>query len=119
MSTYALGIALGLALGACSSTSTPVEKGTAAQATSRPTPSESCGQSPSDWCPSPPGDPCGAHKNQAECRADPACEGMPYQGESVVACMPDGQGFWTNCPAVGCRTRDSLGNSATRLPATK
>jgi hypothetical protein len=24
------------------------------------------------------------------------------RGENVVVCRPDGRGFWTNCPAVGC-----------------
>src|SRR5512146_488043 len=69
-----------------------------------------CGLSPSDWCAAPAGDPCGAHDDETSCRADPRCQGMPYRGESVVACVPDGKGFWTNCPAVGCisrsRTRD-------------
>ena len=64
-----------------------------------------CGLSPSDWCPSPQGDPCGRHANERACRADPACIGMPYRGESVVACMADGRGFWSNCPAVGCVSR--------------
>jgi len=64
-----------------------------------------CGLSPSDWCASPAGDPCGRHNNAQKCRADPACEGMRYRGESIVACMPDGRGFWTNCPAVGCISR--------------
>jgi hypothetical protein len=64
-----------------------------------------CGLSPSDWCPSPPGDSCGRHRNAPECRADPACEGMRYRGESAVACIADGRGFWTNCPAVGCISR--------------
>lgn len=64
-----------------------------------------CGLSTRDWCPTPPGDPCGRHKNERECRADPACVGMRYRGESVVACRPDGSGFWTNCPAVGCVSR--------------
>jgi hypothetical protein len=63
------------------------------------------GLSPSDWCPALPGDPCGRHRNAQECRADPACEGMRYRGESVVACISDGRGFWTNCPAVGCISR--------------
>lgn len=61
-----------------------------------------CAVSFGGWCPSPPGDPCGAHKNEADCRADKACVGMPYLGESVVPCMPDGKGFSSNCPAVGC-----------------
>jgi len=64
-----------------------------------------CGLSPHDWCAAPAGDACGRHANQAECRADPKCRGMPYRGESVVACMPDGKGFWSNCPAVGCVSR--------------
>ena len=64
-----------------------------------------CGLSIRDWCPAPPGDPCGRHKNERECRADPACVGIKYRGESVVACQADGRGFWTNCPAVGCISR--------------
>jgi hypothetical protein len=61
-----------------------------------------CGMSPNDWCPAPPGDSCGRHRNVAACRADPACYGMPYQGESLVACQLDGRGFASNCPTVGC-----------------
>ena len=68
-------------------------------------PQGECGLSIRDWCPSPPGDPCGRHKNERECRADPACVGIKYRGESVAACQPDGKGFWTNCPAVGCVSR--------------
>jgi len=64
-----------------------------------------CGLGPGDWCASPPGDPCGKHADEASCRADAQCRGMPYLGESVVACMPDGKGFWSNCPAVGCVSR--------------
>lgn len=67
--------------------------------------SPACGRNPNDWCPSPAGDPCGAHRNEASCRADAQCLGMPYRGESVVACVPDGKGFWSNCPAVGCISR--------------
>jgi len=63
-----------------------------------------CGISPSDWCPSPPEDPCGRHKNAADCKADPLCGGMPYRGESVEACIFDQRGFASNCPAVGCRS---------------
>ena len=59
------------------------------------------GLSPRDWC--------GRHANERECRADPACEGMRYRGESVVSCMPDGRGFWSNCPAVGCISRRPSG----------
>ena len=61
-----------------------------------------CGLGPSDWCPPPPGDPCGKHSDTAACRADPACYGMPYRGESVVACTRDERGFGKNCPTVGC-----------------
>ena len=64
-----------------------------------------CGMGPGDWCPAPAGDPCGAHKDVASCRADPRCKGMPYRGESVVACNDDGHGFSTNCPSVGCISR--------------
>src|SRR5260370_29021181 len=61
-----------------------------------------CGMNPSDWCPAPAGDPCGRHRNVAACRADPACNGMRYEGESVVACQVDGRGFASNWPTVGC-----------------
>ena len=64
-----------------------------------------CGLSPGDWCPSPAGDPCGKHKDVASCKADKRCKGMPYQGESAVACSDDGSGFSTNCPTVGCISR--------------
>jgi hypothetical protein len=68
-----------------------------AAAQSRP-----CGLNPSDWCSAPAGDPCGRHRNVAACRADPACYGMRYEGESVVACQLDSRGFASNCPTVGC-----------------
>ena len=61
-----------------------------------------CGASPNDWCPAPRGDPCGRHHNTAACRADGACYGMPYRGESVVRCIVDARGFASNCPTVGC-----------------
>ena len=61
-----------------------------------------CGLNPNEWCPSPPGDACGRHRSAAACRADPACYGMPYQGESLVACKLDERGFASNCPTVGC-----------------
>jgi len=61
-----------------------------------------CGLSPTDWCPAPPGDPCGRHPDATSCRADPRCYGMPYRGESVVACLPGERGFSSNCPTVGC-----------------
>ena len=63
-----------------------------------------CGESPSDWCAAPPGDPCGQHHDVASCRADPLCVGMPYRGESVVACLPGDRGFSPNCPTVGCES---------------
>jgi len=57
---------------------------------------------PNDWCSSPPGDPCGEHKDKASCMADERCAGMPYRGESFVACHYDARGFADNCPTVGC-----------------
>jgi len=57
---------------------------------------------PNGWCPSPAGDPCGAHKDVASCKADGKCGGMAYTGESFVACKRDDRGFGTNCPTVGC-----------------
>jgi hypothetical protein len=68
-------------------------------------PKNPCGMSPRDWCPSPAGDPCGKHKDVAACKADKRCRGMPYRGESVVACTDDGSGFSPNCPTVGCISR--------------
>jgi hypothetical protein len=64
-----------------------------------------CGLRPSDWCAAPEDDACGAHPDEKSCRSDARCRGLPYRGESVVACEPDGRGFWTNCPAVGCVSR--------------
>jgi hypothetical protein len=61
-----------------------------------------CGVHTTDWCPAPAGDPCGRHKDVDSCRADAACGGLPYRGESVVACQFDNRGFGTNCPTVGC-----------------
>jgi hypothetical protein len=61
-----------------------------------------CGMSPNDWCQASPGDPCGRHNDVAACRADRACYGRPYRGESVVACEIDKRGFSSNCPTVGC-----------------
>jgi hypothetical protein len=81
---------------ACSKPSTSGSPGTA--------PDPDCGTRTTDWCAAPAGDPCGAHKNVDACKADPACVGMPYRGESVVACQFDARGFATNCPTVGCRS---------------
>lgn len=64
-----------------------------------------CGLGPSDWCPAPAGDPCGRHKTASECKADKACYGMEYRGESVVACRFDERGFASNCPTVGCTSQ--------------
>ena len=61
-----------------------------------------CGMGPRDWCPAPAGDPCGRHRTAEACRADPACYGLPYRGESAVACRLDARGFGANCPTVGC-----------------
>jgi hypothetical protein len=68
-------------------------------------PSGVCGTNASDWCPAPAGDACGRHGNAASCRADPMCYGVPYRGESVVACKLDERGFSSNCPTVGCTSR--------------
>jgi hypothetical protein len=65
----------------------------------------SCGMHPDDWCASPARDSCGVHKNVDQCRKDKKCRGMPYHGESVVACRDDGSGFAANCPTVGCISR--------------
>jgi len=61
-----------------------------------------CGLQPNDWCPAAASDPCGAHRAVEACRADTTCFGMPYRGESVVACARDARGFGINCPTVGC-----------------
>ena len=68
-------------------------------------PRDPCGTRIHDWCPSPAGDPCGEHKDVTSCRADKKCKGMPYKGESIVACRYDATGFATNCPTVGCISR--------------
>lgn len=72
------------------------------ETTSGDAPVAPCGSSTRDWCPSPEGDVCGEHADEASCRADARCVGMPYVGESFAPCEPDGTGFWKNCPAVGC-----------------
>ena len=66
---------------------------------------DSCGYSPDDWCTAKTDGACGRHRTAAACRADPACRGMEYRGESVVACNWDGNGFADNCPTVGCLDR--------------
>jgi hypothetical protein len=64
-----------------------------------------CGMDPGDWCPAPAGDPCGRHHDAAACRADKACYGVPYRGETLVACIVDARGFAANCPTVGCSSK--------------
>jgi hypothetical protein len=61
-----------------------------------------CGFDLKDWCPAPAGDPCGRHKNAAECRGDFSCRAVTYRGPSKVACITDRRGFSLNCPVVGC-----------------
>ena len=63
-----------------------------------------CALDPQGWCRAPQGDPCGQHDDVASCRADAACGGIPYRGESVIACRLDERDFGINCPTVGCRT---------------
>ena len=64
-----------------------------------------CQINPQGWCPSAGWDRCGRHSDTASCKADPGCRGLPYHGESVIACLSDGKGFATNCPSVGCVSR--------------
>lgn len=68
-----------------------------AQAQPRP-----CGMRVNDWCPVAATDPCGRHADVSACKADPACYGIKYTGESVVRCILDARGFGSNCPTVGC-----------------
>jgi len=63
-----------------------------------------CGMRPGDWCEADKNDLCNAHRDAKSCEADARCVGMPYRGESAVACHYDARGFNGNCPAVGCRT---------------
>jgi hypothetical protein len=60
-----------------------------------------CGIGANDWCPAPPGDSCGRHRNVAACRADPACCGN--QGKSLVACQLDGRGLVSIRPRPAAR----------------
>lgn len=80
--------------------------GAAAQTARRDAPG--CGTSPIDWCAAPPGDPCGRHQDVKACKADPQCVGMPYHGESLVACKAGDRGFSPNCPTVGCRSANPV-----------
>lgn len=63
---------------------------------------EPCGLKIDDWCVEKPGDPCARHPNVQACKADKSCYGLPYRGESLVACQFDERGFGLNCPTVGC-----------------
>jgi hypothetical protein len=64
-----------------------------------------CGAGVSDWCDVAADDPCGAHKDVDACKKDARCEGLPYRGESVVACIAEARCFSSNCPTVGCISR--------------
>jgi hypothetical protein len=68
-----------------------------------------CGSSPGDWCAAPAGDPCGRHRNAAECRNDFSCNGVPFRGATKIACITDRRGFSLNCPVVGCRSSQPSG----------
>jgi hypothetical protein len=72
-----------------------------------PAAAQMCATDPRGWCAAPAGDRCGRHRDAASCRADPECYGMPYRGESVVACRRDARGFGLNCPTVGCASAPS------------
>jgi hypothetical protein len=65
----------------------------------------SCGMRPSDWCEADKSDPCNVHHDAKSCDADAGCVGLPYRGESMVACHYDTRGFSGNCPVVGCRSK--------------
>ena len=64
-----------------------------------------CGHRHDDWCTTEKDGACGRHRTAAACRGDPACKGMEYRGESVIACQFDKAGYATNCPTVGCLDR--------------
>lgn len=87
--------------------------------TGAPSPESACGFSVGDWCPGPAGDACGRHSDEESCRADTRCRGLPYRGESAVACMPDGHGFSSNCPAVGCVSRSDPPGKPARADVVK
>ena len=65
-----------------------------------------CGYGPGDWCTTEKDGACGRHKDALSCMKDPACKGMQYRGESVVACNWDENGYAGNCPTVGCLDRN-------------
>lgn len=64
-----------------------------------------CQMDPSGWCPGEKDDPCGRNHFVWSCKLDSACFGVPYTGESAVACKLDERGFGLNCPTVGCTSR--------------
>ena len=59
---------------------------------------DNCGYSPDDWCTAETDGPYGCHVTADACRADPACRGMEYRGESVVACHWDGDWLCRQLP---------------------
>ena len=64
-----------------------------------------CQLDPTGWCPGEKDDTCGRNHFVWSCKLDTACYGVPYLGESVVACKLDERGFGINCPTVGCTSR--------------
>ena len=64
-----------------------------------------CQMDPSGWCPGDKDDTCGRNRFAWACKLDPDCFGVPYLGESAVACKRDERGFGINCPTVGCTSR--------------
>jgi hypothetical protein len=67
---------------------------------------DNCGYRPNDWCTTEKDGACGRHGDTLSCMKDPACRGMQYRGESVVACNWDANGYADNCPTVGCLDRN-------------
>jgi hypothetical protein len=49
---------------------------------------------------------CRAYPDRKGCEADAKCGGIPYWGESLVACIFDARGFSNNCPYVGCKAAE-------------
>ena len=64
-----------------------------------------CQTDASGWCPGETDDPCGRNHFAWSCKLDAMCYGVPYTGESLVACKLDERGFGINCPTVGCTSR--------------
>lgn len=68
-------------------------------------PNRNCQMDPTGWCAGEPDDTCGRNHFVWSCKLDEQCFGVPYQGESAVACKFDERGFGLNCPTVGCTSR--------------